>query len=87
MGLLGNLSKAALLAGIVGFCGACQQGGKDRADGQEPLTLVNPYIGTGGHGHTFLGVAAPFGAVQVGPNNINKGWDWCSGYHYSDSDF
>lgn len=55
MGLLGNLSKAALLAGIVGFCGACQQGGKDRADGQEPLTLVNPYIGTGGHGHTFLG--------------------------------
>ena len=33
MGLLGNLSKAALLAGIVGFCGACQQGGKDRADG------------------------------------------------------
>ena len=85
MGLLGNLSKAALLAGIVGFCGACQQGGKDRADGQEPLTLVNPYIGTGGHGHTFLGVAAPFGAVQVGPNNINKGWDWCSGYHYSDS--
>lgn len=47
--------------------------------------MVNPYIGTGGHGHTFLGVAAPFGAVQVGPNNINKGWDWCSGYHYSDS--
>ena len=46
---------------------------------------MDPYIGTGGHGHTFLGVAAPFGAVQIGPNNINKGWDWCSGYHYSDS--
>lgn len=46
---------------------------------------VDPYIGTGGHGHTFLGVAAPFGALQLGPTNINKGWDWCSGYHYSDS--
>lgn len=46
---------------------------------------VDPYIGTGGHGHTFLGVAAPFGAVQLGPANINKGWDWSSGYHYSDS--
>lgn len=46
---------------------------------------VNTYIGTGGHGHTFMGVAAPFGAVQIGPNNFNKGWDWCSGYHYSDS--
>ncbi len=47
--------------------------------------FVNPYIGTGGHGHTFLGVTTPFGAVQIGPNNIYKGWDWSSGYHYSDS--
>lgn len=46
---------------------------------------IDPYIGTGGHGHTFLGVSTPFGAVQVGPNNIYKGWDWSSGYHYSDS--
>jgi predicted alpha-1,2-mannosidase len=46
---------------------------------------VNPYIGTGGHGHTFLGASVPFGAVQVGPENTVKGWDWCSGYHYSDT--
>ncbi|MBN2064519.1 MAG: GH92 family glycosyl hydrolase [Sedimentisphaerales bacterium] len=46
---------------------------------------VDPYIGTGGHGHTFLGASVPFGAVQVGPNNIHKGWDWCSGYHFSDT--
>ena len=46
---------------------------------------VDPYIGTGGHGHVFLGASVPFGAVQVGPSNINKGWDWCSGYNYSDS--
>lgn len=49
------------------------------------LEWVDPRIGTSGHGHTFMGVAVPFGAVQVGPNNFNKGWDWCSGYHASDS--
>jgi predicted alpha-1,2-mannosidase len=50
-----------------------------------PVSFVDPYIGTSGHGHVFLGASVPFGAVQVGPMNINKGWDWCSGYHYSDS--
>ena len=52
---------------------------------QSPADYVNPYIGTGGHGHTFLGASVPFGAVQAGPENTVKGWDWCSGYHYSDS--
>lgn len=59
--------------------------GTDKPEVINPVAYVDPYIGTGGHGHTFLGVTAPFGAVQIGPNNINKGWDWCSGYHYSDS--
>lgn len=45
---------------------------------------VDPYIGSGGHGHVFVGASVPFGAVQVGPNNFHQGWDWCSGYHYSD---
>lgn len=47
--------------------------------------FVNPYIGTGGHGHVFLGANVPFGMVQLGPTEITRGWDWCSGYHYSDS--
>jgi predicted alpha-1,2-mannosidase len=47
--------------------------------------FVDPYIGTGGHGHVFLGASVPFGAVQLGPTNRSQGWDWCSGYHYSDS--
>ena len=47
--------------------------------------FVNPYIGTGGHGHVFLGANVPFGAVQLGSTQITRGWDWCSGYHYSDS--
>ena len=47
--------------------------------------LVNPFIGTGGHGHTFPGATAPFGMVQLSPDSRLDGWDGCSGYHYSDS--
>lgn len=46
---------------------------------------VNPFIGTGGHGHTFPGATMPFGMIQLSPDNGTEGWDWCSGYHYSDS--
>lgn len=55
------------------------------AQTRDVARFVDPYIGTGDHGHVFLGAHVPFGAVQVGPNNYVKGWDWCSGYHYSDS--
>ena len=48
-------------------------------------SLVNPFIGTGGHGHTYPGATVPFGMLQVSPDNGVSGWDWCSGYHYSDS--
>ncbi len=53
--------------------------------GAELAGYVDPFIGTGGHGHVFLGASVPYGAVQLGPCNFIKGWDWCSGYHYSDS--
>jgi predicted alpha-1,2-mannosidase len=47
---------------------------------------VDPFIGTGGHGHTFPGATAPFGMVQLSPDTrIDGSWDGCSGYHYSDS--
>lgn len=46
---------------------------------------VDPTIGSGGHGHVFVGANVPFGAVQLGPSNITEGWDWCSGYHISDT--
>ncbi len=46
---------------------------------------VDPMIGTDGHGHVFLGANVPFGFVQLGPTEPTRGWDWCSGYHYSDS--
>src|SRR5688500_15459798 len=47
--------------------------------------LVNPFIGTGGHGHTFPGATMPFGAVQLSPDTRMADWDGSSGYHYSDS--
>ncbi|KAF2513674.1 glycoside hydrolase family 92 protein [Flavobacterium zhairuonense] len=51
---------------------------------QNLTQYVDPYIGTGFHGHVFMGANVPFGGVQLGPVNISQGWDWCSGYHYSD---
>ena len=52
---------------------------------EDYVSKVDPYIGSGGHGHVFIGANVPNGMIQVGPQNIHKGWDWCSGYHYSDS--
>lgn len=49
------------------------------------LRYVDPWIGSGGHGHVFVGASVPFGMVQLGPTSIPEGWDWCSGYHISDS--
>ncbi len=54
--------------------------------GRDDLTeYVNPFIGTGGHGHTFPGPTLPFGMMQLSPDTRLEGWDGCSGYHYSDS--
>ncbi|MGE5456747.1 MAG: glycoside hydrolase family 92 protein, partial [Methanococcaceae archaeon] len=49
------------------------------------VKFVDPMIGTGGHGHTYPGAALPYGMVQLSPDNGRGGWDWCSGYNYSDS--
>jgi predicted alpha-1,2-mannosidase len=55
-------------------------------EAEKDLTVyVDPMIGSGGHGHVFVGASVPFGMVQLGPTNPTQGWDWCSGYHHSDS--
>ena len=64
--------------------GAAQEPPKQK-DLLLPTMLVNPLIGTGGHGHTFPGVCAPFGMMQLSPDTRFDGWDGCGGYHYSDS--
>ncbi|WP_418603236.1 GH92 family glycosyl hydrolase [Hwangdonia sp.] len=61
---------------------------EDRKPVQNTLkntAYVDPFIGTGGHGHTYPGATVPFGMLQVTPVNGISAWDWCSGYHYSDS--
>lgn len=67
-----------ILLFLVNFC-------FNKSFSQSPSDYVNPFIGTGGHGHVFLGANVPFGGVQLGPVNLSEGWDWCSGYNYSDS--
>lgn len=51
---------------------------------QQLISYVNPFIGTGGHGHTYPGATMPFGMMQLSPDTRLDGWDGCSGYHYSD---
>lgn len=53
--------------------------------GDDLTKWVDLKIGTGGHGHVFVGANVPFGMVQLGPTSIPQEWDWCSGYHESDS--
>lgn len=52
---------------------------------KEYTGYVNPFIGTGGHGHTHPGVMLPHGMIQPGPDTRIDGWDSCSGYYYEDS--
>jgi predicted alpha-1,2-mannosidase len=52
---------------------------------RELVQYVDPFVGTGGHGHTFPGATMPFGMVQLSPDTRLSGWDGCSGYHYSDN--
>ena len=51
---------------------------------QNYVKYVNPFIGTGGHGHTYPGAVMPHGMVQLSPDTRLEGWDGCGGYHYDD---
>ena len=73
------MRKLLLLPLLLGAWAGC---------GDRPEALVDyvdPFIGTGGHGHTFPGAVVPHGMVQLSPDTRMEGWDACSGYHYSDS--
>ena len=72
------LTLLCTLAAMVG----CAAGGAEFTD---PVAKVNPKIGSGGHGHVFVGANVPFGMTQVGPTSISQEWDWCSGYHDSEN--
>lgn len=77
------MNKKILSLILIGFI--CFLGCESKIDNSGVTKYVDPFIGTGGHGHTFPGATLPFGMVQLSPDNPSKGWDWTSGYHYSDS--
>lgn len=73
-----------LQAAVLGFLAACSQpSGQEQQ--QDEIQYVNPFIGTGFHGHTFPGATRPFALVQVSPDTHIMGWDASSGYHYDDN--
>ena len=69
-----NLMKKCCLATALLLCAPL-------AWAQELTQYVDPRIGTGDHGHVFMGANVPFGMVNAGPTQLEMGWDWCSGYH------
>ena len=77
--------KAVLSITILSLFFSCTKDEHTQAKLQNLTQYVDPYIGSGEHGHVFVGANVPFGMVQLGPTNISEGWDWVSGYHFSDS--
>lgn len=73
-----RLSFIAFLS-VLAFASCC------KVDQKDYTAFVDPFIGSGGHGHVFVGANVPYGMVQVGPQQIRDAWDWCSGYQYSDT--
>ena len=77
MKLISALIGCSLLLGM----GACTQ----TSTSQDYTNFVNPFIGTGGHGHTYPGVVVPNGMIQPSPDTRIYQWDACSGYYYDDA--
>ncbi len=65
--------------------GSCAPSQLEEQKEVDVLNLVDPFIGTGFHGHTFPGAVVPHGRVQISPDTHLMGWDACSGYHYEDT--
>lgn len=75
--LLGLLCQSSLLVS--------QTPPPTTSNNKKNIEYVNPFVGTGAHGHTFPGATTPFGMVQLSPDTRTEGWDACAGYHYSDN--
>ncbi|RAV30883.1 GH92 family glycosyl hydrolase [Sinomicrobium soli] len=76
----------ALIA-LVSCGGGASQKNEETTESNAPefTSYADPFIGTGDHGHTYPGATVPFGMIQLSPDNGTSGWDWCSGYHITDS--
>lgn len=71
-----NIIHMACLAALLAAC---------TSQKENPVDFIDPFIGTGFHGHTYPGATVPFGAVQLSPDTRAGNWDTCAGYHYDDS--
>ncbi|WZL90483.1 GH92 family glycosyl hydrolase [Salinimicrobium sp. 3283s] len=81
-----NKNVLSLLSLGVFFLFSCNRDmHKEPSNEAQVTTFVDPFIGTGGHGHTYPGATVPFGMIQLSPDNGKQGWDWSSGYHISDT--
>ena len=80
------LSRLSILLAAISLVSCQPKQEKQAPEEERPLvSYVDPHIGSGGHGHVFVGANVPFGMVQLGPTSIPETWDFCSGYHISDS--
>ncbi len=73
--LINRPKKFSLIVSLLLLFGCSQKNQLNLTD------FVDPFIGTGGTGHTFPGATLPFGMVQLSPDTRQNGWDNCSGYH------
>lgn len=71
-----------LLSLILTSCNSDEKTSTPAKKDKNLTSYVNPFIGTGGHGHTYPGATMPFGMMQLSPDTRLDGWDGCSGYHY-----
>jgi predicted alpha-1,2-mannosidase len=74
-----------ILAGCLFIIYGCTGSNLKMVQTERLTDFVDPFIGTASHGHTYPGAAYPFGQIQLSPDNGTQGWDWSSGYNYSDS--
>lgn len=77
--------SVTILSIFIATAALAQRSKKANPGNADLIRYVDQRIGTGFHGHVFVGANVPFGAVQLGPTQLSTGWDWCSGYHVSDS--
>lgn len=72
-----------LSVAVMGLATSCHQKPESQPLADE-VQYVDPFIGTGFHGHTFPGATRPYAMVQLSPDTHIMGWDASSGYHYDD---
>ena len=78
-----NTKLFLLSVAVMGLATSCQQKPESQPLADE-VQYVDPFIGTGFHGHTFPGATRPYAMVQLSPDTHIMGWDASSGYHYED---